>query len=628
MTIPACKQTFCATTCVCPIVPDYKTVTGAIATLTNAGTILSQYLQSYGNNPSQFKQNDEYIPVYPPVNPAHKPQAPGLYPADTRFHVRTTLPSIIPIGAASSSIYGDPFSSKLMAKRAAYLSTVQELHKKGELNDQLEPTPGGEPPRPKKAQKVREGRSAASLSRWRIEGDKALGEDMKDVKTGLNARERWEVWKEAMKEQIAPPTAATTTTPKGVGEYAYDTCPAALRIPLDRREAHATMVEWKGGAARRLVLLTASALCQEQLELQIGPVEKEAFVVLRTLGTIRLHKEQYADARAYTERMIRAQVNKAVNLPDEAVSWLVLPIKDGSDPQPDKLRKCIDFDEITACLGEFTTPFSPDLATLREQVKDALHSSVSEMSQRGRVVIRTNLSPSSPFPGKEDLTILQVSSGVSRGKDGPVTPLRNIGHPDQPILEVWPVHSGRSGGAITHASNKPSYVIPEVSHRYCVPLRTYTTLSLIPHIFIALAEDIIAREANHDLFDDAIEPNLMRQAITAPMMYPNLPERHYERLELMGDTIIKLVAVLDTCHGGELTDESHVQRHLRLSNRSLRDNGLAAGVIKYIRYARETTKNWLPAGWTLDGEVIKGDKVAQIGDKVCLTHLLTMVDYG
>jgi hypothetical protein len=600
-------------------VPDYTTVTGAIATLTNAGTILSQYLQSFGNNPSQFKQLDTYIPISPPSNPTHKPLASQNYPADTRFHVSTGLPAGIPIPPVSSEVYGAPFSTKLMAKRAAYLVAVQELHKKGELNDALEPTPGGEPPKPKKVKKIREGRSAASLSRWRMEGDKALGEDMGDMQHGLNARERWEVWKDAMKEQIAPPTAVTTTKPVGVGEYVYDVWPEVLRRPLERKEAHATMLEWKGGDARRLLLLTSVELCSSREELPIGPVEKEAVMVLHNLGTVHLHKEQYASARAYTERMMRSQLNKPISSPSDEVTWLVLPIKDDTIPRIDKVRKCIDFEEVTACLGDLTTPFSTDPAVLANQTIDALQSAITESSQRGRVVLRTDLTPQSPFPGKEDRTILQVASSGAKAVDGPAPTERTVEYPNQPTLEIWPVNSGRSGGAITTASNKPHYVIPEFTRRYCVPYRTYITLSLIPHFFIALCDRLVAREANQHLFGRAIDDKLMRQALTAPMMYPNMPEYHYERLELMGDTIIKLVAVLDTCNSGELTDDSHVQRHLRLSNRSLRDNGLQAGITRYIRAARETTRNWMPAGWkTGQGdETVQAQRNIKIGDKVC-----------
>lgn len=172
---------------------------------------------------------------------------------------------------------------------------------------------------------------------------------------------------------------------------------------------------------------------------------------------------------------------------------------------------------MTACLGDLTAPFSTDPEQLAVQAVDALQSAVMETSQRGRVVVRTDLRPDSPFPGTEDRTILQAASGYTKTIDGPAPAPRTLKHPDQPILEIWPVHSGRSGGALTTTPNKPNYMVPELSHRYCVPYRTYTALSLLPHFFISLAERLIAREANQVLFGGAIDDSLMRQAITAPM---------------------------------------------------------------------------------------------------------------
>lgn len=65
-------------------------------------------------------------------------------------------------------------------------------------------------------------------------------------------------------------------------------------------------------------MLTATPICDGEEALPIGPVEKEAYIIMRHLGTIHLHKEQYADARAYTERMMRSQLNKLVEVPDDA----------------------------------------------------------------------------------------------------------------------------------------------------------------------------------------------------------------------------------------------------------------------------------------------------------------------
>lgn len=110
------------------------------------------------------------------------------------------------------------------------------------------------------------------------------------------------------------------------------------------------------------------------------------------------------------------------------------------------------------------------------------------------------------------------------------------------------------------------------------------------------------------------------------MTAPNQPHRSYERLEILGDTLIKLLTTLDTCLAGPLSDNSRVERHILLSNKSLRINGVEAGIAPYIRAKEGRTKAWLPEGWILGDQPssIEVEKTVKIGDKV--SNLVSRAD--
>jgi hypothetical protein len=584
--------------------PDHITANGTALTVELAGLVLSRYLQSFGTNPSTCRHTVTYTVIPAADLP---PQVPA--PCGPHFDATIALPPAA--GSGTFSIHG-PYPSKLMAKRVACWDACKALLEKGELDDSLLPTPKGVEPKVKKP-RVREGRDPASLSRWVEEGDRVLKPEDEDLQRGLSLSARWEVFKGTIRNRLPEASPAINGGVPGVGVYEA-LVPEGVEAVIERR-AWMTALQVENG--RALALLTSKRLADgvEELELKPGVVMR-----MTDMGELKkLSEEQHQQAVKYTEQAIRSQLNKDLHPPPAGPTWLVLPLIRNCTPSKAK-RTDIDWAEIASTLSIAPTsvPFSVASPSLLEQeLVDAVATSPAEFGRRFYVEEWTNLIPSFPHPADITKSILDYSFQ----KFGPPV----LEYPDQRVFIASIATSGRSGGILNSPPSPPIYLMPELTQRYCFPASTYRSLSTIPTFFVMLTDHLAARQFNRRLFDSTLTPALALQALTPAMSAPNQPTRSYERLEILGDTLIKLLTTLDTCLRGPLSDNSRVDRHILLSNRSLRANGVEAGIASYIRPKEGRAKAWVPEGWTLGGVELKaeeGKRTVKIGDKVSFASAL------
>jgi dsRNA-specific ribonuclease len=370
-----------------------------------------------------------------------------------------------------------------------------------------------------------------------------------------------------------------------------------------------------------------------------GRPRVEAVMRMRDGGKMKKwEKGQVEMAIRWTIRMMRAQLNKAFSIEEGTAKWAIVPlVRSFKRPEfhkrPNLRRRDIAWEEVEAGEGPFSFPFElSNLETLQSQVDDAMISTRAEFSRRYYVqTIRRDLSPSSPDPHTPGET--RLSTVKTYGIAEPS--VRSLEHPSQPILQCELSTPAKSGGFVAGV-NQPGMTghlfIPELQYRHVLSASAFRTASTLPAFFLALDDILIVREMDNSIFRSALRPELASQALTCPSVTPLAVEKSYQRLEMLGDTLLKLVSTIDmytkagrcpsngTATGGVDLETLHADRHVLVSNRSLMADAIEAGVVPFIRSAPHRLKLWIPFGWAVEiGPESDGRKATDkqhLGDKV------------
>jgi hypothetical protein len=121
---------------------------------------------------------------------------------------------------------------------------------------------------------------------------------------------------------------------------------------------------------------------------------------------------------------------------------------------------------------------------------------------------------------------------------------------------------------------------------------------------------------------------LVREAITCPASRAYPGGTNSERLEILGDTILKLatsVAVYFDMEDGRQDhgkDEGAMtfDRHKIVSNRALQSSIIRAGLVPYIRGTNRRARDFVPPLWTAGDGIVPTTQV--LGDKVSISVVL------
>jgi dsRNA-specific ribonuclease len=171
----------------------------------------------------------------------------------------------------------------------------------------------------------------------------------------------------------------------------------------------------------------------------------------------------------------------------------------------------------------------------------------------------------------------------SRILDG--TPMSNV------IREIY------DANAAMNPDGKLS-MIPEMMHPYPVSVG----LLFLPAMLQTL-ERHITTCALRDIITDAVGtvidiPSLL-QAVTSTVVNPSF---NYERLELLGDAVLKLTATLRVFvkYPHKPEGDLHPLRCGIVSNHALQIKGQDAGIHQFLNFGRESLSDWKPPGWDSD----------------------------
>ena len=611
--------------------PTFTTSTGSVLTLQNAGFIVSAYLQSYGFDPAQFRLTSTFtvIPSLAPVSrkrPAKPIDQQQQYqpPPDSLFHCTITLPSPCPVSSVTSP--GTGYRSKDLAKKHATLETVKQLHSIGEVGDDLKPRARERVPKRER----RYAHIAESVQR-------SIAGPLAHLDPGEMQRKADE-FERGLLERVQRPVVGSSRDPvlKGVAEYPHlphasfwDECPA-----LDPSSLWPTVLELqiggpfasRSGECRKLCLITSRPLPplrnngdEYTLDLAMpnaGPKQEKVEARVKMTRGKRMkpwERERLDQAMMYTQRLVRAQINKPAQGHLDSTRWLVTPLREDFQTGEKVRRRDIAWEEVDAgCDESFCQPFTfDDPEKLAKEAIDAVTTAKYEFSRRTFVkALRTDLSPASTDPSDPSgtKTILEgLPSAVA------------LTRPTQSILHVDVVHNSRHGGFVAGLVNPKlldKYLIPELTYRHCISASVFKTASMLPQTIAALDDLLVACQLSETLWAGSLDPPLALTALTCPSAHGAGHGKSYQRLEMLGDALLKLltaVYLLYRLDGGPVDwDTLHQDKQVMVSNRTLQGRAIEAGVVPYIRGGSGKSKEWIPMGW--EAEVNKVNEVKEGGD--------------
>ncbi|WVQ85568.1 hypothetical protein IAT38_007734 [Cryptococcus sp. DSM 104549] len=589
----------------------WRSPTGTLLTFQNSGHHLSRWFQSIGHNPA-YEPSDVLPANYTPPLPSKRAakaaalgQAPAPGPIQPQGSLRICIVNLHGLHKVSCAIPPEGgWTNKTLARQSASFEAVKELHRLGEIGDGFEPTPSN--PREKAADD-----SSSTKSRCCVQ---------------------WEARKAVIRSRLPVIEAKEDGTFKGTGIYPFQTNPGFWReCPrLDEGELYICTLQLSVKAdgvhdpeCRVLGLVTGKPLPfweagrkEIEIVMNVGdqPMRRASMRLVNGGKMKKWEEGRLVQTFNFTEKLLRAEAQRLLTGQLDKVKWVLVPMRRGyAVPSKDELasgeakkfrRKDIAWDDIeTVSDGPLAVPF--DLHTpgiLEQQCQDGMATSPAELTRRSYIhKLRFDFNPSSPHPTRPNHTIFS-----SLRLENSATPPAE--YTLQPVLETTPVTVPKHGGHVYAAfiPTPPTFLLPELEHRHAIPASVFRAASVFPHFMFNLENMLIAHEMASTLFPEAsFDPTFALQAITAGESV-NDPERTYERLEILGDTLLKLIVTLHfyIAGGGSKATEDMQKtledRHVVCSNRTLLAHAVRTGLDKFVRTKRFKVKDWVPKDWELD----------------------------
>ncbi|WOO79001.1 Dicer-like protein 1 [Vanrija pseudolonga] len=567
----------------------------------NATTLLSLYVGSLRNNLSVHNARYTFE---------------GSAPNGVEGHQKCTvlLPFNSPVREATSD---DFFPNKQGAKRSAAINAINALIAAGEISQELIPTPANPTKKgpPGQAQESNGHNASTPIDNG---GPKPIVPAKPPPTSG-----------EDEYPYYASPKFWAECPPVSSAEKLYT---AVITVAFD--DPHATEL---AGECRPLLLLTSRPLPgldisnkrASPIELDITQFGFATTAILSAAQPITVDEGQVDRAFEFTRRLLRATLNKGLDGEIEETRYLVVPLRRGLEPTPNITADDIAWDEVNRIEGELFTPIDLDDRTaLLQQLEDAVISTPNnEFGRRFFAVgLRTELSPRSKVPGKETTFWQEKLEAI--GKGWQLGEAESLKYPNQPLLEgdhyIGPKNGGLIGSVWQGPKCRGHILIPELYTRHFLNASVLRTASILPAMLTELEDELLADEMNEEFFNGALKTSLAREATTCPGSRPFAGQAalNYERLELLGDTILKLIVTVDTYisssswHGteGDMTD----LRHRMVSNKALQASLIKAGIVPYIRMTVRRGRAFLPPGWIVENSIglVEATPTTQtLGDK-------------
>lgn len=374
---------------------------------------------------------------------------------------------------------------------------------------------------------------------------------------------------------------------------------------------------------RRLLLVTASSLPSDSpVTVDVGQAGADASMTFYSSHRLKLsgREQQLEKAHEYTLELLRSAHGRKFSAKLEQSSYVMLPLSrgfKGSVASPDD----IDWDEVEAISRPWTTVSgSLSQAELDKQIQDKV--AVTEEPVKLRLYlgdVRPDLDPTSAHPSERNSSIASVYTPLAAKLRLPA-----VSSAHSQIVEATIYSGPKTFGVVGSASSLPEAVgsskvyVPVAGIRlHPISASTIRTTSTLAEALAGLDTHLLATELSNQIFKGRLQPTLTRQAITSPSARPTAGVDNYERLEMLGDTLLKFVVGVD-CYTKTWSNQGDMSqaRHQVVSNNALRASLLRSGIPPYIRVRYRAAKDFVPPGWDVEGKNVGVPTDQIVGDKV------------
>ncbi|KAI0220906.1 Dicer-like protein 1 [Massospora cicadina] len=227
-----------------------------------------------------------------------------------------------------------------------------------------------------------------------------------------------------------------------------------------------------------------------------------------------------------------------------------------------------------------------------------------------------HLSPHSTIPKPTDDNGLEntfISYYANRFK-------KEVSDMHQPVLEVERVSLAYNYLARGTTTNKKmqgyraNYLLPEFCRAYWLPASVLRSVMLVPSLMMRLDALLLIKEVKCNLNIDFVRDELLLEAFTHTTANVSMD---YERLELLGDSYLKLIATLDIYirfpkkHEGQL----HCQRVRIIGNRTMYYAAKERNLPAYFITQPFNRRLWCPPNVIFENVPPPGPVVRSLSDK-------------
>ncbi|KAI9010410.1 hypothetical protein CLU79DRAFT_773664 [Phycomyces nitens] len=198
----------------------------------------------------------------------------------------------------------------------------------------------------------------------------------------------------------------------------------------------------------------------------------------------------------------------------------------------------------------------------------------------------------------------------------------HVTFPDQPLISVQKVskvmnYLQPAAGVLAQQKGRTAnYVVPEFCQKVPISASVYQSMMLIPSLMTRLDSFLLANEAR-ERYKIPISDIQMLEAYTAPSASMKMD---YERLETLGDSLLKFIATIRLyinfpfCHEGEL----HCLRIRVICNRALYRSAKRLKIYRYVTSQAFNRRYWRPHGFVAKSDTLdtlKETKTHMLSDK-------------
>ncbi|KAI9249991.1 dicer-2 protein [Sporodiniella umbellata] len=348
---------------------------------------------------------------------------------------------------------------------------------------------------------------------------------------------------------------------------------------------------------RRLCLMTRQPLMALP-DLTLFHQSQPFTVKLRVIPTeLSLSRAIVVTLSEYMMHLMRELMNKEYQCAMVDIPYFVVPFVQGAEQadyealSPDALWALVDWEQVMMIQEQRQM-----LLDLRE-VQDVSDLIVIDRSDHFRRYVITQVSdeltPMSAIP--EGRQFRDSMTGVFADAMGDRF---KVTMENQPLLEVQRIKRTMNylyPGVAVQAHIKGqlnTWVIPEFCSRYFIYASVYVAMLMVPSIMTRIDSLLLCYDAR-ERYDLPINDQYMLEAYTMPSASMAM---NYERLETLGDSLLKFIATIRLYINFPFSNEGELH-HLRIRVVCNRAMYRAAKRLKFYRYVTSQTFNrryWRP----------------------------------